>query len=196
MSGEEWARIVKVITANWPHQLPPVDSLDKWGSDLEDLEAGHVLAGVEALYRDGREFPPNGGQIREKVRELEQREEPDHGEAWAMAMTAVGKFGWYEKDEALPWLEERSVLVAEAVRRFGYRDLCMFDLADVSIVRAQFREIFKSLKQRAERNERYIGLPQVEPKRLKPRSMREVLAAGVAAVPQLESGENDAKEEA
>jgi hypothetical protein len=70
LTDTDWLTIEARITANWPHQLPPKVALAKWKTDLADLRREQVETAVEALYRDGREFPPNGGQIRAKVVEL------------------------------------------------------------------------------------------------------------------------------
>lgn len=70
MTDREWARIVALITMNWPHSLPPEGALLKWRSDLADLAPAHAEAAVEAFAADGERFPPNGYMIRRKVTEL------------------------------------------------------------------------------------------------------------------------------
>lgn len=66
----EWLEIAAVIRDRWPHSPLPDSSLEQWGVDVADLPAEQVAAAVEVLYREGREFAPNGGQIRAKVAEL------------------------------------------------------------------------------------------------------------------------------
>jgi hypothetical protein len=171
----DWNTLVAEIVAYWPAIDLSDATVNAWFRDVQDLDAGEVAVALAAFARDGREFPPNGGQIRAKAKSLATREELDHGAAWRLAMDAVTRFGSYREDEALMWLAERSVICAEAVRRFGFRDLCMHEIGDVATVRAQFREIFRAVRAAAERDERYSGLPGVRQKRLQPRTVREIV---------------------
>lgn len=82
MKQSEWVSdVVRRINANWPHQTVPDPALAKWYDDLREMEVRDVVAAVEALYRDGREFPPNGGMIRRKAVEL-AADAPEWAEVW------------------------------------------------------------------------------------------------------------------
>jgi hypothetical protein len=84
MKASEWLKIVGAIADRWPHASLPESTVTQWGRDLADLPGVQVAAGLESLYRDGREFPPNAGQIRQRVAEL-----------------AVAAPDWHEAHEAL-----------------------------------------------------------------------------------------------
>lgn len=145
MKPAEWDVIVAVnLMANWPHQLPPDEALAKWGADLAGEGAEEVLVAVETLYRDGREFPPNGAQIAAKIAEL-RRGDPDPGEAWDIAKNRRPFSLIHQRDEAMTWIEERSPAVAEAVRRFGIDELAEVTAADVGMARAQFRRTYEGV---------------------------------------------------
>lgn len=144
MNGHDWDKVVVLITANWPHQLPPDEALAKWGQDLNGEEVEDVLIAVETLYRDGREFPPNGAQILRRVGEL-RRNDPDPGEAWDIAMHQRPHDLVYERTEAMDWLEERSPAVAEALRRFGIDEFVHVTHDTVGTARAQFRRIYEGV---------------------------------------------------
>ena len=144
MSPAEWDLVVAVLTANWPHQLPPDEALTKWGTDLAGEEGDDVLLAVETLYRDGREFPPNGAQIAAKIAEL-RRSDPDVGEAWDLAKNRRPFSLIHEREQAMAWLEDRSPAVAEAVRRFGPDELAQVTVDDSGIARAQFRRIYEGV---------------------------------------------------
>lgn len=172
MTEAEWTKITAVMTANWPHQLPPPESLAKWGRDLAELPGPEVLAAVEAIYRDGKEFPPNGGQIRNKVLELRLGGEPGFEDAYALAIHAASSKGY---EAGLDWLRERAPLVAAAAERYPWREFCLSKSADTTR-RAQFKAIFEAMREKAEKGERYAGLPAPRPQRLAPRPMRELVA--------------------
>lgn len=68
--AEHAGQVMARMAANWPHRPLPDAAAAKMYADLKHLPVGQVLAGVETLYNDGREFPPNGAQIKAKVIEL------------------------------------------------------------------------------------------------------------------------------
>lgn len=69
-NASQWLEITAAMRDRWPHAAMPEASIEQWGRDVSDLRAEHVLAAVEVFYREGREFPPNSGQIRAKIVEL------------------------------------------------------------------------------------------------------------------------------
>lgn len=154
MTLEEWEEIQVGMLAYWPNRSVSAESFRLWFADLEEFPAEQVGAAIRALGRDGREWIPTGGQIREKVLELR---EPamDHSEAYELAMRAAGEGGGFHR--GLEWLEERSPLAAAAVRQFGWRDWC-FQQLEPGTRRAQFREVFRSVAERQAARERYRGL--------------------------------------
>jgi hypothetical protein len=178
MNRPEWIEVVKRYRANWPHAQIPDASIAKWYDDLAELPAEQVTAAVEAIYREGAEFPPNGAQVLAKVSEVE-RSDPDHGEAWRLAMEAVRRFGSYEPTAALEWLGERSAAVRVAVERIGYRELCHFNLADEATWRAQFREVYKAVVRSRKHDAAYASMGGMDPRQLrggKPKRIGDVLA--------------------
>jgi hypothetical protein len=171
MTDQEWGGVVAVLTANWPHSLPPEMALRKWRSDVDDLDGQSVLAAVEALYRDGREFPPNGAQIRNKVRELEEGEPADWSAGYHLATHLSGapreaKF-WLHGDgspnhAALEWLTEQDSIAAMTVKRLGLHAWGERLIADEGMWRANFRDIYRDIAASADRERRYEGLPTSE----------------------------------
>lgn len=156
MTRSEWLKIVAVLQARWPHQAIPAKTAELWFADLEEFPAGQVDAAATALYRDGREFPPNGAMIRNKLIEL-QRSERDWSKAYSLAIEAAQKHGGAHYG-GLEWLREQDVLAAETVLRYGWQDFCYSDAPD-GTRRAQFRDIYNEVRGSAERHDRYRGIP-------------------------------------
>lgn len=181
MTTREWDAVVAVFTANWPHNLPPEMALEKWFHDLEHLPAETVLASVEALYRDGREFPPNGAQILAKASELE-RSDPDWSRAWELANEAALRFGFHREHrqtEAIEWLRERSPAAAETVRRFGHDSFALRQIDNEGTDRAQFRQIFEAVVRERRREDTYAVLPGLSTKEVRggpPRRIGEIVS--------------------
>lgn len=145
MTPDEWNRVVALLTVNWPHQLPPDEALEKWGRDLAEEPIAEVLIAVETLYRDGREFAPNGAQILAKLAEL-RRADPDPGEAWAIVTSPANPHHlYYDPEPWLRWVGDRSEAVAEAARRFGLESFALRQTSDETVSRAQFRRIYEGV---------------------------------------------------
>lgn len=169
MTRSDWIRHVQRMKLNWPHITVPDGTIGKWFHDLKHLPSEQVGVAIEALYRDGREFPPNGAQILAKVSEL-GRHDADWGEAWKLAKRAALKSNPQE------WLEERSPAAAEAVRRLCGPHLT-YQLDEEGTVRAQFRQIYENVVGARRRDDAYAGLPNAGLRGLQrgPRKLGEAL---------------------
>lgn len=155
MKRSEWAAQVARLQARWPRQPVSPESAAIWFDDLAEFPVGQVEAAIVALYRDGREWCPNGAQIRLKVLDLATGQ-LDHGAAYALALEAAGPRGGYIA--GLDWLRDQDPVVAAAVEHYGWRGFCLSDTPDATR-RAQFRDIYKETASSAERNDRYRGIP-------------------------------------
>ena len=69
------------------------------------------------------------------------------GDAVELAFEAASRFGRYKEAEAMAWIREKSKLVAAAVQRLGFLELC--NSAQPDVVRGQLRAIFAAEKSRA-----------------------------------------------
>lgn len=123
MKESEWLRIVEEIRARWPHAELPKATIEAWFSAVADLPADQVAAAVEVYYRDGREFPPHGGQLRQKAAEL-SADAPQWGEVWRALRKAQMKapaLPAVDPDLRGDHLRERGlVAVAEFIESIGW----------------------------------------------------------------------------
>lgn len=149
MNGHEWRAICAEIIAGWPQAADYDDAtFAVWGSDVAELDAPTVRAALTAIRRQGREFPPNGGQLRVKALELAggtPAVDPDR--AFSLVNEAIrrhgGEFG-AEAREA--WLLERDPIAAEVARVVGWdylRGTGPDDYHEPSVRRA-FRESYEA----------------------------------------------------
>lgn len=156
MNADEWDVLTVEILAYWPNKEIPEKSFELWFNDLSEFEAEQVEAAVIALYRDGREWAPNGAQIRNKLLEL-RTDDDGWSRAYGLAMEAATSHGGAEYG-GLSWLESQDVLAAKAASIYGWREFCLSDAPDTTR-RAQFRDIYSELSASAARHDRYRGLP-------------------------------------
>jgi hypothetical protein len=174
----EWYKLATELQARWPNREIPDESVEIWFADLAHLQAEQVQAAIMALYRDGLDWCPNGAKILGKLSELD-RDDPEVGEAWSLARRASRKA---DPREAFAWLRERSPAAAEAVQEISGFQLSYL-LADEATVRAQFRDIYKSVRSRRKRDDVYAGLPSAGLRGLE-RGPRKLGAAVARALPE------------
>lgn len=153
MSRTGWVELVTEMQARWPNKEISDDSIAIWFDDLKHLPAEQVRAGIQALYRDGKEWCPNGAQILRKVSELD-RDDPDYGEAWKLAKKA-SLDGFPER--GFEWLKEQSPAAAQAVRQMCGITL-EYNLDEEATARAQFRDIYNSVVAARRRDDAYVGI--------------------------------------
>ena len=182
MTEQEWLQQLAILCLRWPQSADKINDqvADLWFLDLSEFEAEQVEAAITAIYRDGREFAPNGAQIRNKLLELRL-----DGDAWtrayALAMEAATHHGGAEYG-GLTWLRAQDHLAARTAECYGWRDFCLSDAPDTSR-RAQFRDFFKEISESALRHERYRGLPSaglrvIENANSEPRKLGEIVQIG------------------
>lgn len=181
MTAAEWASITERMVAAWPHgdwpKVTRVGSLDRWYADLSEFPAERVSTAVEALYRSGREFPPNGAQIRAQIIDLEH-DAPTWPEVWELLWKAMRKHGHADTTAACDWLGEKHPLVGTFARRLPFRDFCL--TREPSVFHGQARRQWEALVEQTRRDESLRGLPEGGLRRLErvnsqPRRIGDVL---------------------
>lgn len=200
MTRDEFELIVaREILPRWPHAAPISEkSIRAWHEDLADLNAAQVESAVMALARDGREFAPNGAQIRSKVIELGV-DAPDFSRVLEELRALMGRGYAYPEGQGGPTAEERvrmrqglsahARLFAEYLGVSQLREGLTGDGGD----EARLREKWNAFDRRLHRELAYRGLPaaglpqleRIEAKRREPKK----LGGAIADVrEQLEAG--------
>lgn len=144
MNKSEFAILASAIKTYYPKEglFPTKESMELWYRMLADIPYDAAENAVNR-YVASNKFPPTIADIREYAAMAKLPEVADWSEAWEKARKAVRKFGSYQKEEALEWLDP---VTAEAVKRFGYMDLCMMENPEVA--KAQFRDIYNQIAKR------------------------------------------------
>jgi hypothetical protein len=161
MTHQEWLRIAAHINKMWPqHPIPPV-TVAEWYPYLAELAAEQTRVAVDAFVLDGSAFPPTVGQIRAKLVEL--GDEPQlWGEAWQEVQRQIAQCGVYQNQESIEWSTPD---VEELVRLKGWEYLCT-TTDPTSVVEAQCRELWESIRARRRQDASYACLPEAGLRRL------------------------------
>ncbi|SMB97824.1 Loader and inhibitor of phage G40P [Thermanaeromonas toyohensis ToBE] len=141
MTEQEAAYLVALAAANFPalqeKDLGP--TVELWYRLLQDLPYQVVEKALLKVLSEVRYFP-TVAEIRQAAAEIMQPETLSPGEAWALVLQAVKRYGSYREAEALAALPED---VARAVRYLGWREICLSEQPEV--VRAQFMKVYEQV---------------------------------------------------
>jgi hypothetical protein len=154
VTRQEWLRIGARINKLWPHQPTPPETLEAGYQLLADLDGDDVATAVDALALDGERYPPQAGNIRRKVVELNDSAQV-WGEAWHEVRRNVSLEGVYRDPDGIGWSTPD---VRELVRLKGWEYLCT-TTDPPSVVEAQCRELWESLRARRREDAAYSCLP-------------------------------------
>jgi hypothetical protein len=145
----ELVAVLALIAATWPAWRLPADRDEQdvlvgvWFRLLGDLDQSTVVAAVDALACDGREFAPQPGQVRRRAVALSQPAGlPDVDEAWAEVVAKVATVGRYRVPS---WSHPA---IRAAVDALGWGQVC--SSSDLMADRAHFIRFYGKAHDRAE----------------------------------------------
>lgn len=166
MNAAEWKPIAARMVRRWPHvdwsAYATNGAIDQMLRDLADLPAEHVSAACDALARDGRDYPPTGGQIRQKAVAL-ALDMPPFPEVQRRIgrLLASGYGGPYHNlnpDRHRRALDALPGPVRAFVDSYGARELWS-TLQDPDNGPARLRMAWDGFARQAQRDATYVGLP-------------------------------------
>ena len=144
MNRKEIINLLGIATANFPNMqerdMKPTAIL--WEKSLSDIPydiAEKALIKVLATSK----FFPTIAEIREAAADITQPRTIDAIEAWGLVIKAIRRYGSYRESEAIASFPED---VAQMVKRFGWRELCLNENPDT--LRAQFRMAWETQSKR------------------------------------------------
>lgn len=131
MTLDQVQDLLKIIRLNYPQSFTKFTKeqseayLAMWCEAFKDDPVDLVVAAVKAIiYSDAREFAPNIGQIKQKMQSISSPNELTEQEAWNIVKKAIGRSGWYAKEEfeALPPTLQRLVGSPEQLHDWSQTD--------------------------------------------------------------------------
>lgn len=144
MTLDEFKILVKGLKAVYTKDnfLPDADSIRIWYQLLGDIQY-EVLSVAIQKYIVTNVFPPTIADLRGISAEVVQGKVPDWSDGWEQVLRAVRYHGAYGEVEAL---ESMDSITRQAVKRLGYKDICMSE--NIAVDRANFRMVYEQIANR------------------------------------------------
>lgn len=96
MNRDETKQILTILRINYPHSFKNFTYeesemfLNLWAEAFKEDSVDLVIAAIKAIiYGDTREFAPNVGQVKAKMFDLMNQDEPTEQEAWNLVFKAL-----------------------------------------------------------------------------------------------------------
>ena len=144
MRFEEFKKLVKGMKAVYTSQnfLPDAESIKIWYQLLKDMP--YEIANVSIQkHMATNKFPPTVAEIRSGAAEITDKSH-DWSDGWESFRKAVGRFGYYRREEAFASMDE---ITRKVVKRLGWKELCMSE--NIMQDRANFRMVYEQEQNRA-----------------------------------------------
>ena len=157
MERTDVIQIMAVLRGAYPHFYRDIsrkeaeDTVNLWQAMFACDDPALVGAVVKAIIvSDNREFPPNIGVVKEKMRELTDGDEMTEVEAWALVAKAVknGIWGAQEEFERLPEEIQRLLGAPSQLREWAMMDSDTLHSVVASNFQRSYRVIVKRKQER------------------------------------------------
>lgn len=130
MDREDVKKLLTLLQAEYPHSFSQLDDrqmtlkVELWSKEFELDESKMVYTATRLLMREGREFAPTSGQIREKMQSLVEPDYLDEQQAWSLVSRACsnGLYGYEKEYRKLPPDVQRAVGRPEQLREWAAMD--------------------------------------------------------------------------
>ena len=145
-------KVFALIFFKFPGRRPPTESdvvlaMNIWAEIYKQISDAELMAAASRFIAETTKIYPDDDPFA-MIRELARPILPEtEGDCVELAFEAVQSFGYMREKDAMDWLKARSPLVAAAVQRVGFLEICRSEEPDV--IRGQLRAIFKAEKERS-----------------------------------------------
>ena len=151
-TAEAVKKIFAMVFFKFPSRRPHTKeegeiALKAWCKIYNRLPDDVLMQAAERFYSETTKLYPDDDPFAMINRIANPTFTETEGDAVELAFEAASKFGRYKEAEAMAWIREKSKLVAAAVQRLGFLELC--DSVQPDVIRGQLRAIFAAEKSRA-----------------------------------------------
>lgn len=152
MSRAEVLKIMAVLRGAYPMFYRKIsreeaeDTVNLWEIKFRDYDYRIVSSAVDAITDEERDFPPNIGDVKAKIRLITGSEELTAMEAWSLVSSALRNSGYESKKEfkRLPQACQRVVGSPNQLKEWAMMDSSVVQ----SVVASNFQRSYKVIAQR------------------------------------------------
>lgn len=149
MQLSEISEVLYVALQPWPHVKLGPDNLRMWFELFKEYSQNDFWTAIKHVIKSkDNGFPPTPGEVQAALSKLNPAEASgilDEGSAWGIVIEAVKKYGSYREELAIHALDEAYPGLGEAVRRLGYKSLCLSTPDDYTTLRVQLWRIYQPI---------------------------------------------------
>jgi hypothetical protein len=151
-TSDEVKQLFAMVFFKFPSRRPRTKeegeiAMKAWCKIYEPIPGRLLLQAAERFYAETTKLYPDDDPFAMINRIANPTFTETEGDAVELAFEAASRFGRYKEKEAMAWIRDKSKLVAAAVQRIGFLEIC--DSAQPDVIRGQLRAIFAAEKSRA-----------------------------------------------
>ena len=151
MTRDETIKLLMVIQSAYPNFKPPdkTVAVDTWYTMLKDMDYNVVQMGLRAyITSDTSGFAPSIGQLINTIYTIQNPQELNEMEAWALVSKALrnGYYGAVEEFDNLPPLVQKAVGTPDNLRNWSQTDMESVE----NVIQSNFMRSYRTVVKREE----------------------------------------------
>ena len=152
----EVMKICAFMAASYPTFKLQKETIDAYAKLFAATDPDVLARAAEQAVLDS-EFFPTPKRLRDEVAKLTAKANPfpDYAQAWENVQFVIRRYGHDEAERQGLHVFDHPMIEA-AVRRVGWYDICYTDLDNINTLRAQFRDVYNTIVNRAVEDDRLL----------------------------------------
>ena len=157
MDKKQFAAFAMALKTYYPREqlLPNQQAMELWFRELNDIPFDVAEMALRKWVATNK-WSPSIADIREMTAGIVNGDPLTWGESWEKVMTAIRKYGSYNKGAALNSLDP---ITRKCVESIGYTELCMSE--NIMADRAHYQRIFEIMSKREQVRQR-VAIPLLD----------------------------------
>ena len=160
MNKAETAKVMTYIFADFDIAIPE-SKLMVWYDQLKEVPYADAMKAARLVVSRKSYGPPRVSDLLESIKAAT----PgiiDESQVYSLAMEAVQRFGYYQREAAMTFLRSKDPRLAIAVNRYGWAELCMEDTSRAGTTRAHLWKVFSAVQKSDDVNQ-VLRIESTEP---------------------------------
>jgi hypothetical protein len=149
MQKSDMVELLTVFYAQWGYVAVTPIMVDLWLACLPKVSKQELFVVMQRILKlHDRNGPPSIADVNRELDELRTGQTKTNDEVWGLLLELVSRFGTYQEKLALDYCETKDANLCQIIKRFGWRNICAWDVGDHGMHRAQIWKVYQSLDSR------------------------------------------------